>query len=122
GEHGGFANLRNAFLVHLEEEEVGNLADISLIGNALVAQHMREIPNLGDEGLCVHASDLLIRPRLARRVGELAARPLRGTIARSSAGSCGTNRPSKAALRTDCLSRSASAASASSVTRVSVDA
>ena len=41
-------------------------------------------------------------------------RATRSSLAGSSAGSCGTRRPSKAALRIDCLSRAASAASASS--------
>lgn len=53
-QHGGFADLTDALLVHLEEEQIGNLADIGLIGDALIAQHMRKIPDLGDEVLSVH--------------------------------------------------------------------
>ena len=53
-QHRCFADLGDALLVHLEEQQIGNLADIGLIGHALIAQHMREIPDLGDEGLRVH--------------------------------------------------------------------
>jgi hypothetical protein len=48
--------LSLAFLVHLKEEEVRDLADIGLIGDALIAQHVREIPDLGDDALGVHAA------------------------------------------------------------------
>jgi hypothetical protein len=48
--------LRDALLVHLEEKEIGKLADVGLIGHPLIALHMREIPNLGDEGLRVHVA------------------------------------------------------------------
>jgi hypothetical protein len=67
------------------------------------------------------------------RRGFAPARPARGAngsaagrasnaLAGSSAGSCGTRRPSKAAFRMDCLSRAASAASASSRATTSVAA
>ena len=55
GQHRRFADLGDALLVHLEEQQIGNLADIGLVGHALIAQHMREIPDLGDESLGVHA-------------------------------------------------------------------
>jgi hypothetical protein len=48
--HGAWkpADLPDTLLVHLEEKEIGYLADIGLTGDALFAKHMREIPNLGD--------------------------------------------------------------------------
>jgi hypothetical protein len=56
GQHRGLADLGDALLVHLEEQQIGNLRDIGLIRNALITQHMREVPDLADEGLRVHRS------------------------------------------------------------------
>ena len=109
------ADQLDPLLVHLEEQQIGNLRDIGLIGDALIAQHMREVPDLGDEGFGVHvgASSPAGRPRRrgGREVGAI--RPNRA-LAGSSLGSWGTRRPSKAALRIDCFRRTASAASVSS--------
>src|SRR5450631_1779673 len=41
------------------KEPIGNLADIGLTGHALIAQHMREVPDLGDEALGVHGATSL---------------------------------------------------------------
>ena len=59
------------------------------------------------------------RPRVTRGATGSAAIRARSALAGSSAGSCGTRRPSNAALRMDCLSRAASAASASRMVSVS---
>ncbi len=109
------ADQRRAFFVHLEEKEIGDLRDIGLIGDALIAQHMREIPDLGDESFGVHvgSSSRAGRPRRRGEASGVASRAS-SALAGSSAGSCGTRRPSKEAFKIDCLRRAASPVSASS--------
>ena len=115
GDERRLADQLRPLLVHLEEQEIGNLRDIGLIGDALIAQHMREIPDLCDESFGVHvgSSSRAGRPRRRGEASGVASRAS-SALAGSSAGSCGTRRPSKEAFKIDCLRRAASPVSASS--------
>ena len=71
GQKRGLANQLDPLLVHLEEQQIGDLRNIGLVGDALVAQHMREVPDFGDEGFGVHGSLCRCVFRPPKRVGRL---------------------------------------------------
>src|SRR5690606_9360051 len=54
------AQVLGALLVHLQEQQVGDLLDVVAVGNALVAQHVRVVPDLGDQLVVSHAVPLFI--------------------------------------------------------------
>ncbi len=96
GQQGRFAHQGDALVVHLEGEEIGDLGDIGLIGDALVTQDVGEVPELTYEGAGVHGVFVHLRFRdLGRLTGGWARRRSRSAEADPSVGSCGTSRPSK---------------------------
>ena len=54
---------RRPLIVHLEEQQIRNLRDIGLVGHALIAQHMRVVPDLLDEREFVHFAIFPSSPR-----------------------------------------------------------
>lgn len=54
----GLAEQVLALGVHLQEQQIGDLLDVIAVGNALIAQHVRVVPHLGNElfvGHCVES-------------------------------------------------------------------
>src|SRR6185312_6138751 len=105
GNDRGLAEFRFPLLVHFEEQKAGDLLDIVAVGDAGVAQNMRVVPDLADQAvvIAVHAltPTLALERRVWPREGEASRSPaMRASrvLAGSSAGSCGTSLPEKAAL------------------------
>ena len=54
----GFGNsrFRAGFLGHFQEENIGQLGHILMIGDAVIPQDIAEVPEFGDNFLCGHAA------------------------------------------------------------------
>lgn len=56
GDQRGLAEQLGPLVVHLQEQEEADLADVFTVADALVAQHVGVVPDFADERLFVHAT------------------------------------------------------------------
>lgn len=97
GDGGGFFEEVGALLIHFEEEEIGDLLDVIAVGDSLIAQDMRVVPDFCHQLLVAHFAPFFFFdfcPDSARIRSS-------NSLAGSSLGSCATSRPAKASFKMD---------------------